>query len=98
MTAVWCWKELLSPSVLHSHHRLSAGVPHVTATVLFGILCSTEGLPAVPCDALGTQLIVADKKNSNMLLKECSIKQNSVIYQLKEAWTNKTSSWDCPFP
>lgn len=39
----------------------------------------------VPCDALGTVLIVADRIFSNILLKGHSIKQCSVIYQLKEA-------------
>lgn len=48
-------------------------------------------------DALGTVLIVADRIFSNMLLKGHSIKQCSVIYQLKEAWTNKTTSWARPF-
>lgn len=50
-------------------------------------------------DALGTVLIVADRIFSNILVKGHSIKQCSVIYQLKEAWTNETTSWTCPsFP
>lgn len=53
----------------------------------------------VPRDALGTLLIVADRIFSNILLKGYSIKQCSVIYQLKEAWTNKPTSPACPsFP
>lgn len=53
----------------------------------------------VLCDALGAVLIVADRIFSNILLKGRSIKQCSVIYQLKEARTNKTTSWACPsFP
>lgn len=50
----------------------------------------------VPRDALGAVLIVADRIFSNILLKGHSIKQCSAIYQLKEAWTNKTTSWACP--
>lgn len=104
MKVAWCWGELISPFVLHYHHHLSAVVSHVTATILSGIQYGTKGLRenaelrrrGCACDALGTLLIVADRIFSNILLKGHSIKQCSVIYQLKEAWTNKTTSWACP--
>lgn len=54
---------------------------------------------AVPRDALGTVLIVADRIFSNILPQGHSIKQCDVIYQLKAARANQTTSWGCPpFP